>query len=454
MFKKIEIWILYLVILLSLIFSIFFGILVRQELVGENKLGNFSKFALFLAEIPKNIRLAFVDFHVITNDRFPSMSGFIGNTLDKEVYLLMSRYDGDIRQGVVELIDLRSFETLHTWNPDINILNSLVLESAENSYLQRDNNDSISILRHPQLTADGGLLFLYIGPLRKVNHCSKLIWQNSNDIFHHSIELDLEGNIWSPTHVYPQTLDENIVGRKLIQEGGFFDDAITKVNPEGSIIYQKSISEIFLENNLDYLLFSSGPDKEFTVDPIHLNDIQPANFDTDHWKKGDIFLSLRHQSMVMLFRPSSNKLIWYTAGRTLQQHDVNILNEHEISIFNNNSKHYFNGPTIDGSNEVVIYNFQKETFKSYFQKQIEENKVQTITQGRSEILPDGSMFLEETNSGRSLYFDKNGALRWYHINRARNKNIYSTGWSRILYKDSDLKAVQKVLELKRDNTCS
>ena len=64
------------------------------------------------------------------------------------------------------------------------------------------------------------------------------------------------------------------------------------------------------------------------------------------------------------------------------------------------------------------------------------------------------MFLEETNSGRSLYFDKNGALRWYHINMARNKNIYSTGWSRILYKDSDLKAVQKVLELKRDNTCS
>jgi hypothetical protein len=37
MFKKIEIWILCLVILLGLIFSVGFGVLVRQELVGSIK---------------------------------------------------------------------------------------------------------------------------------------------------------------------------------------------------------------------------------------------------------------------------------------------------------------------------------------------------------------------------------------------------------------------------------
>ena len=37
MFKKIEIWILYLTILLSILFSIGFGVLVRQEIEGITK---------------------------------------------------------------------------------------------------------------------------------------------------------------------------------------------------------------------------------------------------------------------------------------------------------------------------------------------------------------------------------------------------------------------------------
>ena len=56
MFKKIEIWILYLVVLLGIPATIFFGVLVRQELVSRNKLGLVSKSALFLAEIPANLK--------------------------------------------------------------------------------------------------------------------------------------------------------------------------------------------------------------------------------------------------------------------------------------------------------------------------------------------------------------------------------------------------------------
>ena len=56
MFKKIEIWILYLVLLLGIPVTISFGSLVRQELKGNIKLGSVSKTALFLAEIPVNIK--------------------------------------------------------------------------------------------------------------------------------------------------------------------------------------------------------------------------------------------------------------------------------------------------------------------------------------------------------------------------------------------------------------
>ena len=53
---KIELWVLCLAFLLSLLLAISTGILVRQELVGSVKLGIVSKTALFLAEIPVNLK--------------------------------------------------------------------------------------------------------------------------------------------------------------------------------------------------------------------------------------------------------------------------------------------------------------------------------------------------------------------------------------------------------------
>ena len=337
MFKKIEIWILYLVVLLGIPITIFFGVLVRQELVGSIKLGRVSQTALFLAEIPVALKKIFVS-PLEVEDRFPSLSGFNGNPNLNESYLLLSRYDGDLKEGIVELVDLMNFKVLHTWNPDMDEFNKSVNKIDEFKYLDRDNNNSRQILHHPKLTKDGGLLF-NSSPLRKIDACSNLIFQNEHDQFHHSIETDIEGNIWVPSYMYPQTLPIEKVGNDIKEDDGYLDDAVVKLSPEGEILFEKSVSQIFIENGLEYLLFSVG-DEKFNEDPIHLNDIQPVDFDGEYWKKGDIFLSLRHQSMVLLYRPSTNEIIWKGTGPFFHQHDVDILNEHEISVFNNNSKDF------------------------------------------------------------------------------------------------------------------
>lgn len=107
MFKKIEIRILYLVVLACIPVTISFGILVRQEFEGEIKLGNISKTSLFLAEIPKNIKDAFWDINNVdlqVEDRFPSIVSFNGSPNLNESNLLLSKYDGDLEEGIVELI--------------------------------------------------------------------------------------------------------------------------------------------------------------------------------------------------------------------------------------------------------------------------------------------------------------------------------------------------------------
>ncbi|MEL1227301.1 MAG: arylsulfotransferase family protein, partial [Candidatus Neomarinimicrobiota bacterium] len=125
------------------------------------------------------------------------------------------------------------------------------------------------------------------------------------------------------------------MGSDIVQDGGFYDDAIVKLSPESEILFEKSVSQIFIENNLEYLLFAHGNDYE--ADPIHLNDIQPVDFDGEFWKKGDVFLSLRSQSMVLLYRPSTNEIIWKGTGPFFNQHDVDIIDNHRISVFNNRS---------------------------------------------------------------------------------------------------------------------
>ncbi len=448
MFKKIEIWILYLVVLLGIPITIGFGVLVRQELEGKTKLGRVSKTALFLSEIPMNFRKALSvakNEDNLVEDRFPLLKGFKGTPNSQESYLLLSRYDGDLGEGIVELVDLTDFRVLHTWNPDINKFNKLVKKVDEFKYLDRDDNNSRKLLFNPKLTADGGLLFGWNSPLKKIDACSDLIYQNYHDQFHHSIEADIDGNVWVPSNMYPQSLSIEKVGRDIPAERGYLDDAIVKLSPSGEILFEKSVSQIFIDNGLEYLLFAVG-DKGFHNDPTHLNDIQPVDFDGEFWKRGDVFLSLRRQSMVLLYRPSINKIIWKGSGPFFRQHDVDILNDHTISVFNNNVKKFLNGEVVDGNNEVIIYDFKTNQYSYYQNDSLKENNVRTITSGSSQIFPNGDLFVEETNYGRTLYFNSDGSLRWTHLNRADNGRVYNVGWSRIMYNKNDIEIIKNFLQ--------
>ena len=45
-------------------------------------------------------------------------------------------------------------------------------------------------------------------------------------MFHHSIETDIEGNIWTPSHLYPRSLSSEKIGKNIISDDGYYEDAI------------------------------------------------------------------------------------------------------------------------------------------------------------------------------------------------------------------------------------
>ena len=447
MFKKIELWILLLVVILSILVTLSFGVLVRQGIEGSTKLGNFSIQPLTdpivsLVRIPEKLirhllkpNDAKIGDFWDTKRKYIKDVGFTGEKEVKPFYLLLSRYDGDIEQAVVELIDLRNFNVIYKWNPNINKFNELIdKKKKEFKNLIRDKNDKRFIISHPFLTEQGELLFANMSQLIKIDKCANLIWQNQDDIFHHSIEQDMAYNFWIPTITDPSKITN--------YEKFDANDTLTKINSEGKIIFSKTLIELFYENNLEFYLHGAG----FNVgEPFHLNDIEPVKNEGYSWKVNDIFISIRNLSMIILYRPEENKIIDIIQGPFLNQHDVDIISDHEISIFNNNLKLYPN-KTEAFNTEIIIYNFKTKKFKKYFNESLLEHDVITDYQGLHKILPDGQLFIESTTNGRILFFNSNGKLKWQFVNNDNKKTeLYTMGWSRILHSSEDLAKVNFLL---------
>ena len=95
MFKKIEIWILYIVLVGVFISYIIFGAMVRREILKGSYIpiiSEASKIALFFSEIPSNFKKILSDDvlfpHRAKENRFGEKSGFLGSPVSKEQYLL------------------------------------------------------------------------------------------------------------------------------------------------------------------------------------------------------------------------------------------------------------------------------------------------------------------------------------------------------------------------------
>ena len=81
-------------------------------------------------------------------------------------------------------------------------------------------------------------------------------------------------------------------------------------------------------------------------------------------------MSIRSQSAIIHYRPSTNKVINYITGPFAMQHDVDIISDKEISIFNNN-----NFLINNEYSEILIYNFKTKKFRTLFNDQLQKGKL-------------------------------------------------------------------------------
>ena len=325
---------------------------------------------------------------------------FKKNNDDLEGYILFSRFFREKNKNFVHLFDIKNNKIIYEWNPDINAINKLSNFDRNQKNLEINANRNRYLFYHPYLSEDGSIITHSSSPLIKIDRCSKLVWQIDKR-FHHSISIDHENNVWIPTLEVPGDFKE--------LHNQYHDDKIAKVSFDGKLIYEKSVTEILKENDLFNLILNTY----YGDDPIHLNDIEPILDDSSYWKKGDVFLSLRSISAIILFRPATNKIIWYKQGPWRFQHDVDVIDEDKIAIFDNNVT--LGWDQSQTNNNIYIYDFKSDKAYKKYEDLFRNNDINSRTGSLYRILDNGDIYVEEENHGRLLMGTEKGELKWEFI---------------------------------------
>ena len=391
--KKFFTYPVFVVLFLSFIGAMGFGAIVKYHYDGGEKYQFLQKSVMLISSVPIHLR-KIIKFKSLNFDKpvpLPKhkdkkeFEQFIED--ERNSLLISSRYDYNMGRSVVDVIDLKNFKIIHTYNHDIKKMNDQVLNKKLYSNININHAPSKFRYFNPKIFEDGSLVsHNHKGPLFKIDFCSKIKWINDKMKFHHMQSIDHEGNMWVGSHMNPQS--KNV---KKYSLKDYNEDGITKINPDGKILYVKSVNEILIENNFVPKNFAYNSYNQNINNPLHLNDIEPALNNTDYWIRDDLFLSLRNISAIVHFRPSTNKVINYITGPFAKQHDVDIISDKEISIFNNNQFY------VDNQNsEILIYNFETKKFKKLFNDQLQKENFKAHANGVSQILKDKSLLVEES----------------------------------------------------------
>ena len=430
-FKKLELWLVFLLLVVIGIGVVFFGSVVKNETKGREtsareSYGWVGDLAYSIADAPSTATqlLNTNPPRRIGGDRFDGRSGWTiedGAVLPED-YLLLSRSDGDARHHVVELVRLADQKVLWRWDIDAAAYFANVRRDSpvmDYPLLEPIRYRSI----HPFPMADGGLLFSnHFTPMVKIDHCGDMQWINEEQVFHHSLNIDADGNFWMPGQSEVST---------LARDPNFEDNTLLHVTPEGELLFERSMAEILIDHGRFDLVFQFD---KYIDDPLHMNDIEPALTDGPFWKKDDVFISLRNVSAIVLYRPSTDDVVWMRQGPWFGQHDVDIVNDTTISVFSNNAYDNGAGGFVKDQNSVVFYNFETDEITRPFDAGLAEDGVRTLTAGLSDLTASGHLMVEEENSGRIMIYAPDGSRAAEYINRASDGFKYRMGWSRIVSK--------------------
>lgn len=239
-----------------------------------------------------------------------------------------------------------------------------------------------------------------------VNGSLRNIW-NVESTAHHTLRVGDEGEIYAPTFLYDEHQAKDSIHYRMMEvlraqgvesygHNQFRNEGAAVIDKQGKITHSSDFTELFYKNGLLGYVIGAGP---LEADPFHTNSASPFISSTDPntvFKPGDILVSLRHRSMVFVYRPSTQEVIWYRVGPWLGQHDAKFTRDGALLVFNNNVLSTANNRTLESAgflypktgNDIIAYDFKTGEFISPYRDCFTDPRVHTTTGGYFHLLGD------------------------------------------------------------------
>ncbi|NHZ69809.1 MAG: hypothetical protein GWP20_01075 [Thermotogales bacterium] len=319
--------------------------------------------------------------------------------------------DLDWRSGI-RLIDLEG-KVLHQWQTDP------VELFPDESRLAN------GYVHGSYLFPNGDVLFnIEYGGLVMMDACGKVKWKlgykNSNYVTHHCLTRNQKGNFWVCGQVrrYPgepeaEEYIKQFAGLKL----PLYEDRILEVSPEGQILQDINLLDVFYKNDLQRFLVKYTDRR--SKDAFHLNDIEDlpeqlaAQFPM--FAVGDLVLSMRGINMILVLEPGTGKVKWYTTDPFLAQHDPDFTDDGWITVFDNHMDYTERGTMLGGSRILAIRPHTGETRVVY--PVDEDNGFYTRLGGKWQQLENGNILITEARAGRAFEVAPGGRTVWEWIHQ-------------------------------------
>ncbi len=258
-----------------------------------------------------------------------------------------------------------------------------------------------------EILPNGDLVFNFeeLGLLR-LDACGNIIWRLPY-LTHHSVFVDDKGNIWvSGTLNQHQALKEIPIVNK-----SFLDQTLLKVSPEGKILREIKLLELFEDNELPGFAFMSRTfGAEVNGDVFHLNDVEvfPSTLEEGFFKHGDIMFSLRNINAIFVIDSETLRIKYSSVGKAIRQHDPDFVDGYRFSFFDNNHK----GSPMQGIySRILVEDVRTGRAEEVFigSKDI---PFYSWIMGKHQWLDNGNLLVSSSTGGRVFELNEARELVW------------------------------------------
>jgi len=323
------------------------------------------------------------------------------------------------RQTSVKIMD-RSGRVIHEWLPAW----SEVWPAGEGDFPMDRRPVKGMHLHGIAILPDGDIVanFEELSTFR-MGTCGDIKWKLDN-LGHHSVTLSDDGTLWVAAEKYINSDPTGYPNHKAPLRSY----VLQNLDISGKLLREIAMQDIFIKNDLMGILYLSSLQNTSPIivsgDTLHLNDVEPfpASFQSDIFNPGDLLISLRNISTILVIDPATLKVKFLSIGRVMRQHDPDFGPHDKISVFDNRN---FTTADVAGPPASRIVEIDAITGEAI--TILDGNGSEpffTDIMGNHQRLPNGNLLVVSTHEGRVLEFTPDGAVAWRFDNRqADNRNL-------------------------------